>query len=162
VPALLWTPLLTDVVVTEACHGTLKPNTACSVRVTFQPTAAGDRQAILVVHVSPGDFAERMTIVGTANDDDEGDPVDPAACRVGFVWRESTADDHTCVTPDDRTAAQNQNVAHAEGDTVNPDGTCVDGFVRRDAVAGDEVCVTQEERDEVLEQNKLHTERVAH
>ncbi|WP_405071515.1 choice-of-anchor D domain-containing protein [Kribbella sp. NBC_01510] len=62
-----------DFTLTKVCNGTLKPHSACSVRLTFQPTSAGVREAFLVVHLNPGDVTWRVTISGNAIDNG-GDP----------------------------------------------------------------------------------------
>jgi hypothetical protein len=59
-----------DFVLTKKCNGTLKPGTACSVRLRFRPTAAGVREAYVVVTVNPGDIAHRIRITGIAGDDE--------------------------------------------------------------------------------------------
>lgn len=58
-----------DFVLTKKCDGTLKPDSGCSVRFRFQPTAAGVREAFVVVTVSPGAIAHRIRITGEAGDD---------------------------------------------------------------------------------------------
>jgi hypothetical protein len=66
-----------DFVLTKVCNGTLKPHTACSVRLRFRPTAAGVREASVVVHVTPGGVARRVTISGNAIDNSEDKGADP-------------------------------------------------------------------------------------
>ncbi|WP_328324608.1 hypothetical protein OHA70_33725 [Kribbella sp. NBC_00382] len=58
-----------DFVLTRKCDGMLKPGTACSIKVRFRPTAAGVREAFVVVTVSPGDIAHRIRITGAGNDE---------------------------------------------------------------------------------------------
>ncbi len=60
---------------TKVCNGTLKPNTACSVRLRFRPTAAGVHEASLVLRLQPGDIEHRVTI--TANATEGGDDPGP-------------------------------------------------------------------------------------
>ncbi len=62
---------------TQVCNGTLKPNTACSVRLRFRPTAAGAYEASLVLRLQPGDLEHRVTITADATEDnDEPDPTE--------------------------------------------------------------------------------------
>ena len=69
----------------------------------------------------------------------------PDTCLDGFVWREATATDHACVTPDERRLAAAENAL--AGARRSPTGgaygpnTCLSGYVWRVAVAGDLVCV---------------------
>ncbi|MFG1814991.1 hypothetical protein ACGFIF_14575 [Kribbella sp. NPDC049174] len=57
-----------DFTLTRVCDGVLKPNSACSIRLRFWPTAAGAREAFLVVHLQPGNVERRVTITGDALD----------------------------------------------------------------------------------------------
>ncbi len=57
-----------DFILTKACNGTLKPDTSCSIRLKFRPTAAGVREASVAVHLTPGDITRRVTITGNAVD----------------------------------------------------------------------------------------------
>lgn len=66
-----------DFILTKVCNGTLKPDTACSVRLRFRPTAAGVREASVVVHLTAGGIARRVTITGNAIDNSEDNGGDP-------------------------------------------------------------------------------------
>jgi hypothetical protein len=57
-----------DFTLTRVCDGKLKPDTACSIRLRFWPTATGAREAFLVVHLQPGDVRRRVTLTGDAID----------------------------------------------------------------------------------------------
>jgi hypothetical protein len=86
-------------------------------------------------------------------------------CKQGFVWREATPADHTCVTVEERDTANVQN-RNAQANR-NPKGgaygndTCKQGFVWRETSKNDHVCVTSAERDEAKSQNEQHCERAA-
>jgi hypothetical protein len=43
-----------------------------------------------------------------------GGPYGVDTCRQGYVWREATENDRTCVTPDSRTRAANDNQLASE------------------------------------------------
>jgi hypothetical protein len=79
------------------------------------------------------------------------------ACPAGFVWRQATASDHVCVTPDQRalTAQQNAMAASRLSQTDHTYGpnTCAPGFVWRAAYDGDAVCVTPAERSAAAAEN---------
>ena len=149
-------------VVTKACHGTLKPNSACSVKFHFAPTTAGLHQVVLIVRLNPGDITRRVTIKGDAGDNTVDPPVDPTGCREGFVPRLATPTDHVCVTPAEQEAAHRQNVLHVKGHRADIDGNCVDEYVFRAAVPGDQICVTTDERAAAQQQNTLGPERFSH
>jgi hypothetical protein len=79
-------------------------------------------------------------------------------CKSGFVWRDASATDHVCVTPEARSNAAEQNGLAASrrnpnGGPYGPD-TCVNGFVWRAAFAKDLVCVTPAERAAAAEDNQ--------
>jgi hypothetical protein len=71
-----------DFVLTKVCNGTLKPGTACSVRLRFRPTTTGLRGAEVVVHLNPGGITRRIKVSGTALDNNPSPgtptPTDPA------------------------------------------------------------------------------------
>ncbi|MGW1343049.1 Ig-like domain-containing protein [Kribbella sp. NPDC002412] len=141
---------------TKVCNGTLKPGTACSIRLRFEPMGVGAHEAVLVVRLNPGNVERRVTITGNATGSETG------ACLTGYLFRRATPDDTVCVTPDERALTQQQNSAHIRGHLATTDGTCVDGYVWREAVSGDHICVTPEERTAAQRLNELHSERVAH
>lgn len=79
-----------------------------------------------------------------------------SACASGYVWREASASDHVCVTPDSRLQVRREN--HFASQYVNPNGiyganTCVSGYVWREAYSGDVVCVTPARRTQVRQEN---------
>jgi hypothetical protein len=85
----------------------------------------------------------------------------PDMCLQGYVWRLTTPDDHTCVTPERQNQTADEN---AQGPSlVDPSGpygehTCIAGYVWREANRGygrpaDYVCVTSGIRDLVLQEN---------
>ncbi len=89
----------------EECVGRwLRPGQTCQLTVRFQPSAAGQRSATLVVHqnLPPPDTGTRAALVGTGRT-----PAD--TCLDGFVWREAVPADHVCVPPETRTQSQNDN-----------------------------------------------------
>lgn len=88
----------------------------------------------------------------------------PERCLMGFVWREASAADHTCVPGAARDAARTENTqANARrsptGGPFGPD-TCLPGFVWREAFAGDHVCVPGASRDRVRQENAVAAQRV--
>jgi len=92
----------------------------------------------------------------------------PAAaerCREGFVWREAVREDHVCVTPATRQAAQDDNARAVgrkdpNGGSFGPD-TCLSGFVWREATTSDHVCVTPETRGQTAADNADARNRIA-
>ena len=89
----------------EECVGRwLRPGQTCQLSVTFQPSAAGQRNATLVIqqNLPSPDTGTRAALVGTG-----ATPAD--TCRDGFVWREAVPGDHVCVPPETRLQAQNDN-----------------------------------------------------
>jgi len=144
---------------TKVCNGTLKPNTACSIRLRFQPTATGAHEAFLVVYLQPGGVERRVTITGNAVETGNNNGSD--GCREGFVPRKAVPGDSVCVTPEQQAIAEQQNGAHIKGQRANLDGTCIDGFVWREAVPEDHICVTPSERAATRYQNQLNPDRVA-
>jgi hypothetical protein len=82
-----------------------------------------------------------------------------SACQDGYVWREVTAFDHVCVTPEqhDQVASDNSQA----GSHINSDGSCISGYIWRAAFGGDHICVTPDERDQVASDNKQELSRVA-
>jgi hypothetical protein len=145
-----------DFNIVKSCRGKLKPDTSCSIEISFTPKEAGDRSAVLVVHQNLPGPASEVKLTGFATGDGG---TGPAPCRDGFVWREATTDDHVCVTPEERSAARDQN--DAQTGRLKDDGTCVDGFVWREATPDDHACVTPDERDAARAQNERHTDNVA-
>jgi len=92
-------------------------------------------------------------------------PHGPDTCKDGFVWREALANDHVCVVPQTRTAAQMDNGQAAarrspNGGPFGPD-TCVQGFVWREAIPTDHVCVTLQTRQQTREDNAAAASRLA-
>ncbi len=78
-------------------------------------------------------------------------------CVQGFVWREATAADHVCVTPQVRDATRNDNAQAAarrspNGGPYGPD-TCAQGYVWREAFSGDHVCVSPQTRSQANQDN---------
>jgi hypothetical protein len=70
----------------------------------------------------------------------------PLTCLDGYVWRQSTPQDHVCVTPAVRVQAALDNALASSRRSLTP-GTfgadlCAPGYVWREAVPGDHVCVT--------------------
>lgn len=141
---------------TKVCNGTLKPGTACSIRLRFEPMGVGVHEAVLVVRLDPGNVERRVTITGNATGSETG------SCLSGYLFRRATPDDTVCVTPDERALTQQQNAAHIRAHLATATGTCVEGYVWREAVPGDRICVTPEERTTAQRLNELHSERVAH
>ncbi|WP_425147277.1 hypothetical protein [Deinococcus sp.] len=81
----------------------------------------------------------------------------PDRCLQGYVWREATASDHVCVTPQVRQQARDDNAQAASrrqpgGGPYGPN-TCRQGFVWREAVGGDQVCVTPQTRQAARDDN---------
>lgn len=72
-------------------------------------------------------------------------PFGPDTCVSGFVWRESTPNDHVCVDPDTRFFVKKDNEQPTRfrsptDRTYGPD-TCMQGFVWREAIPEDHLCV---------------------
>lgn len=89
---------------------------------------------------------------------------DPYPCLGGFVFREAYPGDATCVTPEARQQAANDNAYGP--DRVDPDGaygpnSCLSPYVWRQARDGDVVCVTTTTRDETHRDNQLAPDRTA-
>jgi hypothetical protein len=85
------------------------------------------------------------------------------SCKQGYVWREASANDRVCVTPEVRTQARNDNAAAASrrepnGGPYGPD-TCKQGYVWREATANDRVCVMPQVRSQAADDNKRAGER---
>ena len=81
----------------------------------------------------------------------------PLTCLDGYVWRQATARDHACVTPEVRaqTAQDNRlapSRASATSTTFGPD-LCGPGYVWREAVPGDHVCVAPATWQQVHDDN---------
>jgi hypothetical protein len=154
-----------DFVPGQDCVGaSLDPSQTCDLKVTFQPTAAGPRQATLVIHQNLPwpDRGTTITLTGTGSGDTPS-PTD--TCLQGYVWREAFPDDHVCVTPETRAqAAQDDSLAASRrsptGGAYGPD-TCLQGYVWREAVPSDHVCVTPETRTQTAEDNNLASSRQA-
>jgi hypothetical protein len=92
--------------------------------------------------------------------------VESPICVQGYVWREATPNDHTCVAPSVREQAQVDNrlaqsrirpTDHSSG----PD-TCITGFVWREATPDDHVCVSPGVREQAKQDNAHAQERMAH
>ena len=141
-----------DFRITKQCKGTLKPGTACSIRLKFTPSAAGDREAEVTVRFGSGSTV--VELVGKGVDGANG-------CRDGFEPRRATESDTVCVTPDEKEAVLRQNQAHQDEHRDRGDGYCVDGFVWREATSEDHICVTPAERTEAAQQNAQNSERSA-
>ena len=157
-----------DFIPSQDCVGaSLDPSQTCDLKVTFQPTAAGPRQASLVIHqnVPWPDRGTMITLTGTGTGTGTGPPIDPDTCLQGYVWREAVPGDHVCVTPETRTqAAQDNSLATSRrsptGGAYGPD-TCLQGYVWRGVVPSDHVCVTGETRAQTAEDNNLAASRRA-
>jgi hypothetical protein len=81
----------------------------------------------------------------------------PLTCLDGFVWRQATASDHVCVTPEVRAQTARDNALastrrSSTRGTFGPD-LCVAGYVWREAVPGDHVCVTPATWQQVHDDN---------
>jgi len=74
-------------------------------------------------------------------------------CRLGFVWRETSPQDHVCVVPERRKAVRQENGA-AERETCHP------GHVWREAFSGDHVCVSPESRSATWAENAQSREQM--
>jgi hypothetical protein len=152
-----------DFIPSQDCVGaSLDPSQTCDLKVTFQPTAAGPRQATLVIHqnVPWPDQGTMITLTGTGTGTGP-----PDTCLQGYVWREAVPGDHVCVTPETRAqAAQDNSLAASRrsptGGAYGPD-TCLQGYVWRGAVPSDHVCVTGETRAQTAEDNSLAASRRA-
>jgi len=158
-----------DFVPGQECVGaSLDPSQTCDLKVTFQPTAAGPRQATLVIHQNLPwpDRGTTITLTGTGTGTGTGTTSPPTdTCLQGYVWREAVPDDHVCVTPETRTqAAQDNGLAASRrsptGGAYGPD-TCLQGYVWREAVPDDHVCVTPETRTQTADDNNLASSRLA-
>jgi hypothetical protein len=55
-----------DFILTKACDGMLKPGTACSIRIRYQPIDPGTHAAFIVLHVKPGNYELPIALTGTA------------------------------------------------------------------------------------------------
>ena len=81
----------------------------------------------------------------------------PNTCIDGYVWREASQYDETCVLPQTRTDTATENnlaIQNREpgGGAYGPD-TCRQGFVWREAFANDRVCVTPDVRAQAAADN---------
>ncbi|TCC54363.1 hypothetical protein E0H73_38565 [Kribbella pittospori] len=142
-----------DFRITKQCKGTLKPGTACSIRLKFTPSAEGDRSAEVIVKLPNGSRVVGLVGQGIAGSSN--------GCRDGFEPRRATADDNVCVTSVEHEQALQQNQAHQDEHRDRGDGSCVEGFVWREATSVDHICVTPTERDEAAQQNAKSSERSA-
>ncbi|WP_425146243.1 hypothetical protein [Deinococcus sp.] len=91
-------------------------------------------------------------------------PYGPDTCMQGYVWRETIASDHVCVTPDVRRQAVSDNAQAAA--RRNPLGgygsnTCANGYVWREAFQGDAVCVTPDIRQQTRDDSAQASARRA-
>jgi len=81
----------------------------------------------------------------------------PDTCISGYVWREAVANDHVCVTPDQRRQARVDNAqARYRVSLTNKaygEATCRRGYVWREAAEGDVVCVEPWVRDRARADN---------
>lgn len=81
----------------------------------------------------------------------------PDTCQQGYVWREASRGDHTCVRPSQRgrAAIDNSQAGNRVSATDRSYGseTCEQGYVWRESVPGDTVCVTPAERARVSRDN---------
>ena len=68
------------------------------------------------------------------------------ACEPGYVWRESTSDDHVCVTEQTRSKTRNDN-------RNQPLETCPRGLVWREATPKDHRCVDPDTRGQARQDN---------
>jgi hypothetical protein len=141
-----------DFRITKQCKGTLKPGTACSIRLKFTPSEPGDREAEVTVKLGSGSTVVELVGKGVA---------DPDGCRSGFEPRRATDSDTVCVTSAEKEEVLRQNQAHQDEHRDRGDGYCVDGFVWREATPEDHICVTTAERTEAAQQNALNSERTA-
>jgi hypothetical protein len=154
-----------DFIPSQDCVGaSLDLNKTCDLQVRFQPTAAGPRQATLVIHqnVPWPDRGTMLTLTGVGSG---ASPSPTDTCVQGYVWREAVPGDHVCVTPETRAqAAQDDSLAASRrsptGGAYGPD-TCLQGYVWREAVPGDHVCVTPETRAQAAQDNSLAASRSA-
>jgi hypothetical protein len=97
-----------DFIPSQDCVGaSLNSSQTCDLKVSFQPTAAGPRQATLVIHQNLPwpDQGTTITLTGTGS----GDIPPTDTCLQGYVWREAVPGDHVCVTPETRTQAADDN-----------------------------------------------------
>jgi hypothetical protein len=96
-----------DFTPSQDCVGaSLNPSQTCDLQVRFQPTAAGPRQATLVIHQNLPwpDQGTKVTLTGVGVDGSN-----PDTCLQGYVWREAVPGDHVCVTPETRAQAAEDN-----------------------------------------------------
>jgi hypothetical protein len=89
-------------------------------------------------------------------------PYGAETCKQGFVWREATAQDKVCVTPETRERVKADNAQ--ETNRREPNGaygpnTCKQGYVWRETIPSDYVCVTPEERSAATEDNSRARDR---
>ena len=87
--------------------------------------------------------------------------VSGSTCKTGFVWRGTRPNDHVCVTPAGRQAAEKENTLAASRWQPGGGNTCLPGFVWRAAFDGDAVCVTPQRRADVQDENERQLQRVA-
>jgi hypothetical protein len=144
-----------DFEMTKSCKGTLRPGTACSVRLRFKPSEEGEREAAVVVRLPGGTKVVALRGKGVSGGSGGN------GCKDDFVPRKATAGDNVCVTQAEQAQAAKQNQEHESEGRANEDGTCIEGFVWREATDGDHICVTPGERDDAAEQNAKHSERSA-
>ena len=86
-----------------------------------------------------------------------------ARCMQGYVWREATANDNVCVTPQTRRKAWADNAqqdARRAGSGPYGYETCKQGYVWREATSGDRVCVTPDTRTQARYDNAQARRRV--
>jgi FHA domain len=112
----------------------------CEVAVWFGPTAAGWREAELVIHqnLPPPDTGTRVALAGTAQLGD-------GWCKDGFVPRLAVAGDEVCVKQETRDQVLLDNSVQDGRRSADGD-TCLDGYVWREATPNDHACVTPEVR----------------
>jgi FHA domain len=125
----------------------------CAVTVWFAPTAAGSREAELVIHqnVPPPDTGTRVALAGTGR---QGD----GWCKDGFVPRLAIPGDDACVTQETRDQVLLDN--SLQHDRRGPDeDTCIHGYVWRGAMPSDHTCVTPAVRELTQRDNLLAESR---
>ena len=84
-------------------------------------------------------------------------PYGADTCASGYVWRDAIPGDHTCVSPERRSAVAQENARSSEFRLPNGGAygfdTCFTAYVWRDAFAGDNVCVLPYSRTLAAQEN---------
>jgi hypothetical protein len=78
------------------------------------------------------------------------------ACVSPYVWRDATANDHVCVTPEERAVVSQDNAQYTMVAQV-----CNSPLVWREATPDDRRCVTEEIRTRTRNQNEAGRTRTA-